>query len=40
MPDEKAEESINLMAPSEALFFAKSKLAIAAIGIVANSKDK
>jgi hypothetical protein len=40
MPDEKAEERIIFMAASEERFFIKSKLDMAAIGIVANSKDK
>jgi len=40
MPDEKADESIIFIAASEEIFLSKSKLAIAATGMVANSRDK
>ena len=40
IPDEKAEDKIIFMAPSEAIFFCKSKLAIAATGMLASSNAK
>src|SRR5688572_6099264 len=40
MPDEKAEDSIIFIAPSDERFFSRSKLAMAATGILASSSDK
>ena len=40
MPDEKADDKINFIAASEDRFLSRSKLAIAATGIVASSSDK
>ncbi len=40
IPEEKAEDKIIFMAPSEERFLSKSKLAIAATGIVASSNDR
>ena len=40
IPDEKADDKINFMAASEDCFLSRSKLAIAATGMVASSNDK
>ncbi len=40
MPDESAEDNIIFIAASEERFLSKSKLAIAATGIVASSKER
>jgi hypothetical protein len=40
MPDEKAEDRIIFIAASEEIFFSRSKLAIAATGMVDNSRER
>src|SRR5437868_7835484 len=40
MPEENADDSIIFIAASDEIFFSRSKLAIAATGIVDNSNDK
>jgi hypothetical protein len=40
IPDEKAEERIIFMAASEEIFFSRSKLAMAATGMVDNSRER
>ena len=39
-PEDKAEDKIIFIEASEDIFLSKSKFAIAATGIVANSSDK
>ena len=40
IPEENAEDNIIFMAPSEDRFLCRSKLAMAATGMVASSNDK